>query len=46
MHLMVGLFENQNNADFDYHAISYTKKKKIILISIKELKNHLITFIM
>ena len=28
MHLMAGLFENQNNADFDYHAISYTKKEK------------------
>ena len=27
MHLMVGLFENQNNSKFDYHAISYTTKK-------------------
>ncbi len=26
MHLMVGLFENQNNKKFDYHAISYTTK--------------------
>ena len=26
MHLMAGLFENQNNENFDYHAISYTKK--------------------
>ena len=27
MHLMVGLFENQNNEKFDYHAISYTRKR-------------------
>ena len=29
MHLMAGLFENQNNKKFDYHAISYTKKRDI-----------------
>ena len=27
MHLMAGLFENQNNENFEYHAISYTTKR-------------------
>ncbi len=27
MHLMAGLFDNQNNEKFDYHAISYTRKR-------------------
>ena len=27
MHLMAGLFENQNNDKFEYHAISYCTKK-------------------
>ena len=27
MHLMAGLFENQDNENFEYHAISYTTKR-------------------
>ena len=27
MHLMAGLFDNQDNKKFDYYAISYTKKR-------------------
>ena len=42
MHLMAGLFENQNNENFDYHAISYTKKRDANPITKREkaIKNH------
>ena len=45
MHLMAGLFENQNNEKFDYHAISYCNKRDDRPIT-KRVENSLKIFIM
>ena len=44
MHLMAGVFENQDHNKFDYYALSYTDKPDDgSIVSLIEFENHLET---